>query len=75
MSWFFGDFDDSASVVSQIVESWEGHTHQLKPTSKNMPNVWYLLSRKPWNDAKSLYSPNWHEKENGSIFNKEGYHE
>jgi tetrathionate reductase subunit B len=61
MSWLVGDFDDEASIVSQTLEAWKGHAHQLKPESGNRPNTWYLLSIKPWNDMNSLYSPNWHE--------------
>lgn len=61
-SWFYGDLDDTESTVSQIIENWEGYVHQLKPESGNGPNVYYLLSKVPWNDMNSLYTQNWHDR-------------
>jgi Fe-S-cluster-containing dehydrogenase component len=60
-SWFYGDLNDPDSLVSQLLESWSGYTHQLKPQSGNQPNVHFLLSKKQWNDMDGFYSQNWHE--------------
>ena len=58
-SWYFGDFDDPESIVSQIVESWGESAHRLKPESGNNPSVYYLLHMKKWDDTNNLYSPAW----------------
>ncbi len=59
-SRFCGDFDDPNSVVSQAVSSWEGYVHQLKPETGNEPNVYYLLSKKRWDDMNNLVTTQWH---------------
>lgn len=60
-SILFGDFDDPESVVSQTIAAWEeaGCVYQLKPESGNGPAVYYLLSKKTWEDMDKLYSPAW----------------
>lgn len=58
-SWYFGDFDDPGSLVSQIVRDWGVHAHQLNPDAGTQPNVYYLLHTKRWDDMRSLYSPAW----------------
>ena len=61
-SILFGDFDDPDSVVSQTIRAWGevGYVHQLKPETGNGPAVYYLLSKKRWEDTENLYSPAWH---------------
>ena len=61
-SIFTGDFDDPDSMVSQIVASWDGFVHQLKPETGNEPNVYYLLSKKQWQGSDHLFDPNWTEQ-------------
>ncbi len=59
-SWFFGDFDDPSSIVSQILEQWTGYWHQLNP--ENGSSVYYLLSKREWQGEEGLYSPAWHNE-------------
>jgi Fe-S-cluster-containing dehydrogenase component len=61
-SILFGDFDDPSSVVAQTIVAWGevGYVHQLKPETGNNPSVYYLLSKKRWQDMNDLYSPAWH---------------
>ncbi|WP_175498321.1 4Fe-4S dicluster domain-containing protein [Desulfuromusa kysingii] len=61
-SILFGDFDDPDSVVSQTVAAWEetGYVHQLKAGNGKGGSVYYLLSRKQWENMDNLYSPAWH---------------
>ncbi len=62
-SWFYGDFDDPESPVSQVLAGYDTNMlHQLKPETGNEPNVYYLLTKKPWRDMGNLYSQNWHEQ-------------
>jgi len=61
-SWYYGDFDDPESKVSQILVDYpDEYLFQLKPETGNEPNVYYLLSRQPWNDMNRLYTQIWHE--------------
>ena len=61
-SAFFGDLDDPASVVSQILEAWDpsGCVHQLPSEPGNQPSVYYLLSKKEWKGTDGLRSNAWH---------------
>ena len=62
-SWYFGDFDDPESQVSKIIADYpKDFLFQLKPETGNGPNVFYLLSRRSWNDMNSLYTQNWHDE-------------
>ena len=55
----FGDMEDEASVVSQVVGQYGANAYRLKPETGNGPGVRYLLSRRPWRDMEGLYSPAW----------------
>jgi len=61
-SRFYGDFDDEASIVSQIVAQFGDGAHRLKESAGTEPNTYYLLTRKRWDDDKFLYDPNWFEE-------------
>lgn len=60
-SIFFGDFDDPESSVAQAVESWGavGCAHYLDAGDNGKPAVYYLLSKKKWQNMEGLYSPAW----------------
>lgn len=64
-SILFGDFDDPNSVVAQTIAAWGevGYVHQLKPETGNGPAVYYLLSKKQWEDTEKLYSPAWQNEQ------------
>ena len=59
----FGDMEDEASIVSQVVEQYGPAAFRLKPETGNDPSVRYLLTRRPWKDMEGLYSPAWEDPE------------
>ncbi|WP_172137052.1 4Fe-4S dicluster domain-containing protein [Adlercreutzia sp. ZJ473] len=58
-SIYFGDFDDPNSVVSQILVSWDGYVHRLEAGSNGGVAVYYMLSKKKWENMDHLVSPSW----------------
>ena len=61
-SRFVGDFDDEASVVSQVVAACGDRVYKLDDPNGNGPNVRYLLTKHDWAGDEGIVSPNWHAK-------------
>lgn len=58
----FGDFDDPDDIVNVLVAQYGDNAHVLAPETGNGPSTRYLLSRRPWRDRESLYSPAWRDE-------------
>ncbi len=58
-----GDFDDPYSAASQTIAAWKEageYVHQLDTSTGNGPNVYYLLTKKRWDDMRNLVTTQWH---------------